>query len=357
MKYPLFHLSAIILVTVMLSCCQKKELYHPDKLQVYALDNTGCIKVSSSVVAVECFSASQLDICDSLLIISTSDKNGFIKVFNTNTQSIVAGICQEGRACNEFIHAHTYGFFSHIHGDILLDVLDMKLVKRINLTQSIENDMTVLNDSFEYQGIFRQIPVFADSAIVFAKQLVSYTDIRDRDFTVPSYSTRKGTVSPYSRIMNNLDVPSLSTLIYDGVLGVSPDASVAVEALMYTDCINLVDLHSSRILGIVGKESISLEQIEAMSIEEAETQLRYNYTDIQTFDDCFILLWDGGLVVDGSSGKCEVRVFDWKGNLTNRILLDVNAIDFAYDRPSRKLYLLDENETIYSAPLTINLTD
>lgn len=355
MKQLLAHLSVIILVIFTLSSCHSKDLYHPDKLFVYTPSNAICQNVSSSVVDVECFTARQLSICDSLLIISTSDRNGYFKVFNTNTQSIVAEVCQEGRASNEFISAQTYGFFRHAHGDILLDVLDMKRLKRINLTKSIEEGMTVLDKSFEYQGIFKQVPVFDDSTIVFAKQLVSYTDIRDRDFTIPGYMTSKGTVSPYRRILNNLNEPTFATLIYDGVLGLSPDASVAVEALMYTDCINLIDLHSNRILGVVGKESVSFEQIESMSLEEAQNQLICYYRDIQTFDDCFMLLWDGGLVADGSNKACEIRVFDWSGNISDRILIDVDAIDFAYDRSSRRLYLLDENETIYSAPLTLNV--
>ena len=110
------------------------------------------------------------------------------------------------------------------------------------------------------------------------------------------------------------------------------------------------------ITGAVSQESVSFEQIETMSIAEMAEKVVMNCVDIKTFDDFFLVLWDGSpLEGEGKSG--EIRVFDWKGHLLERIPLDRRARSFAYDNKFLKLYLLDENEKIYSAHLNVNHSD
>ena len=332
--------------------CQEQALYRPQKHIRYSAGDVACRGVLSSEIPVNCYTARHLDICDSLLVISTTDGQGFLKVYNVNTGNVVADLCQVGRANNEFVFAESTGCFTYNEtGDILLDVRDANRVKRINLSQSIVKNVAVLEESFKYEGYRRQAPFFGDTSLIFAKNRVSYTDMRDLDFVPPSYVCGQDTVTPYRRVFNNLSVPDVTDLIYDGVLGVKPDCSTAVEALSYTDCINLVDLKSGKIKGIVGKEAVTLDQIEKMSQSEME-QLLWCYVDIQTFDDYFLLLWNGGQIA-GNGGNNEIRVFEWDGALRERITLDIDVVSFAYDRTADVLYLLDQNEKFYSADLTI----
>jgi len=351
MRFKIFPI-LLLFISVIVVGCHGNALYHPQKLIQYSSEDVVCRTISSSEIPICCYSARHLDISDSLLVISTTDSQGFLKVYNVNTNSIVADLCQNGIANNEFVLAQSLGHFTHDEdGDILLDVRDANRIKRINLTQSIIRNVAVLEESFPYEGYRHQTPFFGDSSLIFAKNRVSYTDMRDLDFVQPSYVCGVDTITPYHRVFNNLSVPDITDLIYDGVLGVKPDCSAAIEALSYTDCINLIDLKSGKIKGVVGEGAVTLDQIEKMSQSEME-QLVWCYVDLQTFDDCFILLWNGGQFT-GNGGNNEIRVFDWNGVLLERVALDIDAVSFAYDRTSDTLYLLDQNETLYSSGLTI----
>ncbi|MBP9986810.1 MAG: hypothetical protein KBT44_02640 [Bacteroidales bacterium] len=354
---------ATVVTTLLLLSCSPRILYQVDNCIEFTPSDVKCSNIESSELPVTVLSAREIDVCDSLLIVTTEDKSGYLKIIGTNSLSVLAEICQNGNAGNEFRYAGSSSHFMHSeNGDILFDVNDMSHIKRLNITQSVKDQVAVVEESFPYDGLFDKISFCGADSIIFEKQRVRIMiNSKGRNLnwnvTEPGYITANGPCTPYNSMMIFQDVPTAVEMMYDGAVGIKPDYTVAVDALFYIDCINLIDLESGRITGIVNRDYPSFKQIDSMSISEMASRLTTNYREIQTFNEYFLLLWEGNTLDEelneNDNKNCEIRVFDWDGNLLERIALDRYARSFSYEPESQTLFLLNDKGQLYSAPLIL----
>lgn len=353
---------ATVVTTLLLLSCSPRILYQVDNCIEFTPSDVKCSNIESSELPVTVLSAREIDVCDSLLIVTTEDKSGYLKIIGTNSLSVLSEICQSGNAGNEFTYAGSSGHFMHSEsGDILFDVNDMLHIKRLNITQSVKNQVAVVEKSFPYDGLFDKVSLYGADSIIFEKQrvriMIDCKNPNKWNVTEPGYITANGPCTPYNSMMIFQDVPTAVEMMYDGSVGIKPDYTVAVDALYYIDCINLIDLESGRITGIVNRDYPSFKQIDSMSASEMAARLTSNYREIQTFNDYFLLLWEGNTlyeeVTENDNKNSEIRVFDWDGHLLERITLDRYARSFSYEPESQTLFLLNDNCQLYSAPLVL----
>lgn len=342
-------------------CCNS---HYTDK--EYFSGNIYVIKDSVSVknlitnsFAIEGVYNGPIFVYDSLLIYYPLNQTATssYEIYNLKDLSFIGKFCDKGVGPDEIMALTTISHFYEENGELktLLYGGNEKKLLEWNISKSLVEHKTVFdriipynwdvnNHVTVYNNIFRldrdtilaitpsvpltldqelvSLPLYEKRTITSNKQIKLY-NIFDK------YPENNG--SNVHSSYNVLSPESFLTSFYC----IKPDCSKMVQVMMYMPQINILDLQSGVIEGFRINSSIDFS-IFKKNIEK----VNYCFTNVAVNDDFIYALYWGRKIKGDSEKKnsCTVYIFDWNGNLVNKIDLRKYVNQIFLDEKNNILY-------------------
>ena len=369
-------LFALIIMVISCSCNGNNAIHSAKqskrhlKIEVKDIDYSGKTSFLLQGIQsdIEVLGADDILIVDSLLMVQTKDPRGQLKVFNVNTHKLLANLCLEGRANNEFINPLILTKQSYKKGnDIILIMTDNnKKLKEINISESIKNQSTVVIGSVDIPSAIDVSSIVIDNDI--NKRLeytgVTYDHPIRGDFYAPKFIIKqnKEEVDDINVFPKLMDYERGQDVIaqYCGVLSRHPDKNLVLLPFQNMDYILFLDLDNN--------EYFAIHQTGAMTFDDFLPKYDPSVKHTMTFTDIacssnffFILYWSSerNKTINESSDEIPVLlIFDYSGNFIastkldtkiNRIAIDVNDnVLYGINCPNDIFYTFDVNNLLSS---------
>lgn len=357
----LYNNSIYGLILFLFSCNQKSH-YAFETKEIDFLNCTGNI-IEGKPLNIDILGSREILICDTLLLVTTDNPNGQLKVYSLNSYEELANLCTKGRAKNEFIEPYLISRNYELKdGHISLWLTDnITTMKKVDITESIKKQSTVILQKdicmSGSKGNFVLIDNDVKKRFVYKK---SKEDIVENGiFSVPTYSTEiDGETSRelivYPKIMDS-GIPGYQYYNYNGKLYKHPDKNLVFQALQKMDYILFFDLDNKKNWAIHQKGSLSFDDVILADTKELNY---YHFSHLDYNSDYIMFLYVAGdysknVENYGVDSKPELLIFDWDGNYLAGAKLSLPVSRIAFDKRRQILIGLDFNDDkFYSFDLT-----
>lgn len=355
-------LIVILSVLFVLVSCNKKSHYAFDVKEIDFVNKTGDV-IDGEDTQIDIMGGDDILICDSLLLITTRDPMGQLKVFSLNDYKFLTNLCLKGRAKNEFIQPIYLSdqWFYDKKGNLILPVIDnVEILKEINLSQSIKEKKTVVSPNVSdclsiMDGNF--VLIDNDNNKRFQCFCAHEDEVVSGKYCVPEYK-----ITESDEVVSEIKVfPTLMKFVneensegmYYGSLRKHPSKNIIIQPMQYMDYILRFDLDKNDFYAIHQIGSLSFDDI----IPKSERTSLFHFTSICYTSDYVFLLYKAGKYSQSfpvyKDSFSEVYVFDWDCNYLGGIKLGQEVHDIAYDEKNQKLIgLRRSDDIIYSFDLS-----
>lgn len=341
---------ALSLVCAVCVGCMDSGRFHGRMNEIEESDTV--IEVTPSIVGIDSIHSRTFVVKDTLAIFyQTLDRSHSFHVFNVNNGREIGKFCPVGHGNGEFVALSPISNLTK-QGKCLSTLLfapnESKMVVW-NITESIKRGTTVFDKTMKYSwqkdspaGMSWVYAIGKDS--IFVKR--PSVHISNTDEILPYiYQVR---VLSSNKLLNEIqlfDVPEnvesaiMPEFLYSSANSLKPDNSKFVEAMMYEPQINIVDIHTGKACGY------RLQSVQAnASVEKAMENVRSFYLRVQTTNDYIIALYNGREVQSTGVGYDMLHVYNWKGEMLNRVKLKYPVHEICIDEANLCLYALNESE-------------
>jgi len=314
-------------------------------------DKTGD-EIKAKMLDLEVIGIQEVYVQDSVLMFVTSDPEAMLKVYDKKTLKPIAGLCQRGRANNEFAGQMVQFYKQQFrrNGDLIMPFTDLStfIQKEVNISASLRKGHTVIENTCQRSSHNHDFVVL-DNGLdkTFTINGLEPDWLRSPDsMPLPVYAVTENNniVKEIQVFKEHIKHESLLRLgtFYGGQLLKHPDRNLVVMTMRSMDYIMFFDLDNDRNFAIHQKGSPT-------------------YADIYIYDD-----WDkdyhggtgGPMHIPGtdkfcvvcSSGKyteqtlaedgkgVELLVFDYEGNYIGGVKLNRNIQSYSYDPETKTIY-------------------
>lgn len=335
--------------------CQSDAYYKYDVENIDMNRSEDTIKVSADFYC-EVPGANEVYLYDTLLMFTTNDPSGMLKVYSLNSNKQIASLCFQGRANNEFITI-PYNRSSQFYlrdSDLIMPLVDYDLLKELNLSESLKRKSTVINSTSGclsiQDGSFVLLDDYVNKRFEFHEGVV--TDYENHKCEIPHfYITERDDskeIPVYSKLMEYSEERYASGF-YSGVVYKKEDRNLIVQPLHYSGYILLFDLDNKKYHAVHDISSLAFE-------DEVPSSPKNFISDIALTTDFFIALY----FPQGDTSNKRLLFFDWDCHLLKGISLDISVQAIAYDNKNKRIIGLDRtNGMVYSFDIseTINSLD
>jgi hypothetical protein len=312
-------------------------------------------KLNISVIAPD-----DILVCDSLLLVLSSDPNSQLKVFSLSSMKQIANLCSKGRAKNEFTRP---GFVSNnyqiIDGDIHIQIYDNDYTfKDVNISESIRKQSTIVTKAYECHYPLNTKMIFIDNQINkrFLCRIASMSHDSENISNPPRYTieidgNETNELNVFPRIRESVN-PEDATYGYFGALHKHPNKNLVVKTFESMDYLLFFDLDNNKNWAIHQIGSTSFDDVVLpTSIDDID------YTHFLGFactSDIIMTTYIAGAYSVNVSdyfaeSKPELLFFDWDGNYLGGVKLNQRTTRFSYDSIHQRIIGIDySNEVLYS---------
>ena len=344
-------LFVLIAATVLFHSCDKAKYIGLKTIDVDYKNRTNGT-VSGKTVDLGVMGVDNIYIYDTLLMVTTTDPNGMLSVYNIDSQIPLANLCKRGRAQNEFLRPTCYSKQLYVkNGDIIIPLRDDEpVLKEVNVTQSIAQQTTVINDRIDCipnsHGRYLLIDNDLNNQFV---NLDAYP--RNGEVIPPRYYISKDgnedDMNVFPRLMTFED-ESDAEFYYYGEIYKHPSRNIVVQPMLMIDYIFFFDLDHDKYFAIHQKGSKKIDD-EVVS-HTMETSC---FQGVAVSEDIILVLYFAGDYAvnasDYSTASPELLLFDWEGNYLTGVKLDKRVKDIAYDPKHHVVYGINRlKDEIYS---------
>ena len=135
----------LLAITLIQSSCSDKSHYAFPIKEIDFVNKTSGV-LEGKPLNLDILGPREILICDTLLLVTTENPAGQLKVYSLNSFEELANLCTKGRAQNEFIEPYlisrNYGLKD---GHITLWLTDnITTMKKVDITESIKKRSTVI---------------------------------------------------------------------------------------------------------------------------------------------------------------------------------------------------------------------
>lgn len=324
--------------------CQSDVYYKYDVENIDMNRSEDTVKVSADFYC-EVPGANDVYIYDTLLMFTTNDPDGMLKVYSLNSNKQIASLCFKGRANNEFVDIpyNTSSQFYMRDGDLIMPLVEYNLLKELNISESLKRNYTVIDSTYRCltidEGYFLLLDNDINKRFEFHKGVV--TDYENYKCDIPRFYITKSDNSKeipvYSRLMDYPEERYASTF-YSGVVYKKEDRNLIVQPLHSLGYILLFDLDNKKYHAVHDISSLAFE-------DEVPSNHKYFITDIALTPDFFIALY----FPQGDTSNQRLLFFDWDCHLLKGISYDISVNAIAYDSINKRIIGLDRtNGMVYS---------
>lgn len=268
----LYFLKRINYVLILVMCmqlftsCNTTNRYNPDVLKVFEVGHIADTISGTPLVMNRFIEPMGIEVVDDFLVVIENSKSDRVfSVYGIENDSILARFGQIGHAKNEFSWAPTTCYFGRENGDLLMIVPELELTATVvNLSKSIRENNCIVSRQLKH-GLNTERYYWINDDYSVASQFITSDDPRDHVYFPPKYilkdknETRE--ISFYPSIIScpNYDIV---TLIYNSEMRINPQKDKIVEGLLYMNMINILDIGKSTTIGVVERNTLSLEEVE-----------------------------------------------------------------------------------------------
>lgn len=311
--------------------------------------------VSGKKVDLGIMGMDDIFVYDTLLLATSTNPNGMLSVFSTDSHKQLASICKRGRAKNEFLRPTCYSRQLYVrNGDLIIPLMDdVPVLKEVNVSQSIINQATVVVDEIGISNNDgRYLLIDNDLRNQFVNLDAGLRPGGSGEVFTPKYYISKDgkeeEIKVFPELMNFED-ESDSEMFYYGEMYKHPSKNIAVQPMVFVDYILFFDLDNKRYYAVHQKGS---REYDAEAVSSEQQELHY-FQGVEVTDDfLFVLYFAGDYCVNNPNNPDaapELLVFDWDGNYLTGVKLDTRVKSIAYDSKHQVLYGLNRiKDEIYS---------
>lgn len=302
--------------------------------------------IDKQIIDVDLLGANNIYVCDSLLLITSNNPAAQLKVFSTNTFSLLGSFCTEGRAKNEFINPVNNGqqFYHNSRNEIIFPFIDNRFnVKEVNISQSLMQKSTIVDECVKcldlikgnFQILDNDINKTFDNDYGALDEKKLYTAskyyIKSKDgkiekelnvFPQPLKFTEGGSLIPY----------------YIGAIYKHPEKNIIVQPLQYINYLLYFDLDNENYFAVHKTGSLSFND-DVSSI----TDVKMCFGSASVTSEYIYVMYDSN---DNSKdpGMTDLLVFDWNGTKVAEVKLNADVYRIAFDEIHSRLYGLGNIE-------------
>ena len=342
--------TTLITLLVLYSCSQKNPF--PYTTKEFDLASNSSITYGKKI-DFEVLGLDDIFIWDSLLIITTNDARGMVKVFNKNTFELLANLACKGRGHNEFTTLSNASWQAYVvNGDLMIPFQDYGVLKEINITQSLLEHKTIIGSSVEcyYNGDFRSVAIDHNINNRFEyKSVLPDKVVRDK-VTKPQYLIHnydKKNIRKFKVFDSNVKsvLPQDLYSYVKSTLYAHPNRNTFIQPFSIMNYIVVVDLDNKSTFALHRSKTSSFNEV-LPPLNNVET----SFSSCVTTDDFFLILYfaDREQYIELTKGP-KLLAFDWDGNLIASTILDPFCLNIAFDNETSTLYGADPfKEIMYS---------
>lgn len=372
MRYVLCFLSLFLFV-----CCNShntdKEYFSGN---IYVIKDTVSVKsLKTKSFTIEGVYHGPIFVYDSLLIYYPLNQTvtSYYEIYNLKDSSFIGKFCDKGVGPNEIMALSTISHFYEENGELktLLYGGNEKKMLEWNISKSLAEHKTVFdqiipydwnvnNHATVYSNIFRlekdtilaitpTLPLTLDQELVslplYEKRTIASNKLVQLYNIFDKYPENNG-----SNVHSSYNVLSPESFL-SSFYCIKPDRSKIVQVMMYMPQINILDLQSGVVEGFRISSSVDFTMFKK-NIEK----VNYCFTNVAVNNEFIYALYWGSKIKGDSDKKssCIVYVFDWNGDLVNKIDLREFVNQIFLDEKNNILYGREyASDYIYSYDLDI----
>lgn len=348
----LYNNSIYGLILFLFSCNQKSHYAFETKEIDFVNKTSGVIE--GKPLNIDILGSREILICDTLLLVTTENPNGQLKVLSINSFEELANLCTKGRAKNEFIEPYLISRNYELkEGHISLWLTDnITTMKKVDITESIKKRSTVILQKdicmSGSKGNFVLIDNDVKKRFVYNKS--KEDKVKNGIFNAPTFSIEidgepSRELIVYPKAMDT-EISGFHFYNYNGKMYKHPDKNLVFQGLQSMDYILFFDLDKKKNWAIHQKGSLSFDDV---ILEDNKDIDYYHFSHLDYNSDYIMFLYVAGdysknVENYGVDSKAELLIFDWDGNYLGGAKLGSPVSRIAFDKRRQLLIGLDCND-------------
>jgi hypothetical protein len=302
--------------------------------------------IDKQIVDIDLLGANDLYVFDSLLLITGNNPAAQLKVYSTNSFSLLGSFCSAGRAKNEFNNPVNNGqqFYRNSKNEIIFPFIDNRFnVKEVNISQSLVKNSTLVDESVQCLDLLRGNFQILDNDI--NRTFENVYGARDKNdlYTASKYyiKSKDGEIEKELNVFPEvLKFTGITTYIpyYIGAIYKHPEKNIIVQPLQYMNYLLYFDLDNEKYFAVHKKGSLSFDD-DISSF--ANVKMCFGSASVTS--EYIFVIYD--LNDDRKDPEMtDLLVFDWNGNKLAELKLNAYVYRIAFDEIHSKLYGLGYSE-------------
>ncbi|MDR1913078.1 MAG: TolB-like 6-bladed beta-propeller domain-containing protein [Clostridiales bacterium] len=367
MDRKIIYSTFFIVILGVFACCNKSKDGYYFNGDIRYIDNSSKIvkNVTSKSVHLDGIQSGMIAVYDSLFICwHPNFPNHFFNIINLDSGKEIGFFCEKGQGSHEATSVNCiYQIFKK--GNDICTYLWAYNESRLflwNISQSIEQGTTVYDtiisyDKNRYFFLFYQ----AEDRLFINRP----SDILSREeATTPYYEKRSivtnAVIQDYpiykKKSVINRDASMLESFFYTWDV-IKPDATKIAQAMRHFPQINILDIHTGKVVGFRMKNGPDFSLLESIT----DVNPKNNYYNCVQADDHFIYAtyWGKEQWIDRVGVEMPllntIHVFDWNGKLLYELITDRPFFRSIWlDQIRNRLYTIDINtDEVYYLDLSM----
>ena len=364
MRKAVQYMCVAMVASLMFSCSSKPNLMLPTRQVDYR--NKSEITIKGRLVINDVLGAERMMVFDTLLMVTCNNPASQLMVYSTNTLQPIGGFCTRGRAGNEFLRLYStteQRYYDENHHVIVPLVDYMDVIKEVDVTESLNEQRTVIKKTTDIMPFVDVITVFLDNDTdnrflyenaVTTTRVEENNRIHELDKTrIPvRISTQKAgdEMQEIPLFRRKVDVSDERDAImpYAALIKKHPQRNLIVYECLNMDYLLFIDLDDN-------EKSFAIHQKGSTTFDDTYIDSGEYFIGCATATDyLFVLYYHGDYTLKNKdSGQMlpELLAFDWTGNLIKSFKMDREIFGLAYDELHKILFCLNTTEDLYAYDL------
>lgn len=346
--YNALSLLSTLAMTLMLLGCASESYFLGNLHRFEDIDKT--TQAKSSIVRIDSLHSPYFAVADSLAVFYNPLGKGYsFMVFNIKDGKLIGGFCPVGHGAGEYVAVSPIKQLIRESGEVkaILFAPNEKKLTTWNITRSIRENSTRYERSVNYArknsspASYSRIYYISRDTLLTYKASVHVSDnndITEQRYELRSYNSDETLAD--IQVFSDIEEKEKSAVLAEDFFYISnaikPDRTKIVEVMYYLPQINIIDIATGEVSGYLmdGEADYSIFDTDMRNIKKY-------YNRVVCDDNYIYALWSGKTADEHSAyvGNKELHVYDWNGQLTNKVILENPADEMFVDSDKGILYV------------------
>ena len=347
-----YDLILVILSLFLTISCNEDSNIQVDVHEVDFLNKTGDV-MEGKLVKSEILGATNIIIYDTLLMVTTSNPEGQLQVFSSNTLEHLGSFCKKGRARNEMLKAMSVTEQAYYRsGHLILALLDPpRTFKEVDITASLQSGNTEIISSQECPSMGCGEVMLLNNdynyRYEFERNTFGVEDITGIPTGYTVYKDEKKRELKFFKKLMDIEPEVNKQIPYMGSLQKHPQRNLVVQSFQGMDYLLFMDFDADEYFAVHQQGSLTFND----TYVNSKSQMPPHFTDGAKSSKYLMFLYRQGEYTQKTTAGDwypELLVFDWSGNYITGFKMDrvINMIE--YDEIHKVLYGLNGDDELYA---------